>query len=73
MALKQLVPNIMAMVDFKTNKKYKTKKEKEKDITLEELVTLGKSLVEDELFGDEVQSLRDLVEEETRNSSSLKE
>ncbi len=61
------------MVDFKTNKKYKTKKEKEKDITLEELVTLGKSLVEDELFGDEVQSLRDLVEEETRNSSSLKE
>ncbi len=63
----------MAMVDFKTNKKYKTKKEKEKDITLEELVTLGKSLVEDELFGDEVQSLRDLVEEETRNSSSLKE
>jgi hypothetical protein len=30
-------------------------------------------LVEDELFGDEVQSLRDLVEEETRNSSSLKE
>ncbi len=63
--MKQLVLSIMAMVDFKTNKKYKTKKEKEKDITFEELVTLGKSLVEDELLGDEVQSLRDSVEEET--------
>ncbi len=63
----------MAMVDFKTNKKYKTKKEKEKDITFEELVTLGKSLVEDELLGDEVQSLRDSVEEETWNGSSLEE
>jgi hypothetical protein len=71
MALKQLVPN--TVVDFKTKKKYKTKKKKEKDITLEELVTLGKSMVEDELFGDEVQSLRDLVEEETRNDSSLEE
>ncbi len=61
----------MAMVDFKTKRKYKTKKEKEKDITFEELVTLGKSLVEDELLGDEVQNLKDLVEEEGRNGSSL--
>ncbi len=61
----------MAMVDFKTKRKYKTKKEKEKDITFEELVTLGKSLVEDELLGDEVQNLKDLVEEEARNGSSL--
>jgi hypothetical protein len=30
-------------------------------------------MVEDELFGDEVQSLRDLVEGETRNDSSLEE
>ncbi len=59
------------MVDFKTKRKYKTKKEKEKDITFEELVTLGKSLVEDELLGDEVQNLRDLVEKEARNGYSL--
>jgi hypothetical protein len=61
----------MAMVDFKTKRKYKTKKEKEKDITFEELVTLGKSLVEDELLGDEVQNLKDLVEKEARNGYSL--
>jgi hypothetical protein len=30
-------------------------------------------LVEDELLGDEVQSLRDSVEEETWNGSSLEE
>ncbi len=59
------------MVDFKTKRKYKTKKEKEKDITFEELVTLGKSLVEDELLGDEVQNLKDLVEKEARNGYSL--
>jgi hypothetical protein len=29
--------------------------------------------VEDELFWDEVQNLKDLVEEEIRNGSSLKE
>jgi hypothetical protein len=28
-------------------------------------------LVEDELLGDEVQNLKDLVEEEARNGSSL--
>jgi len=63
----------MVMVDFKTKRKYKTKKEKEKqkEITFEELVTFGKSLVEDELLGDEVQNLKDLVEEEARNGSSL--
>jgi len=61
----------MAVVDFKTKRKYKTKKEKEKDITFEELVTLGKSLVEDELLGDEVQNLKDLVEKEARNGYSL--
>jgi hypothetical protein len=61
----------MAMVDFKTKRKYKTKKEKEKDITFEALVTLGKSLVEDELLGDDVQNLKGLVEEEARNDSSL--
>jgi hypothetical protein len=71
MALKELVPSTMAMVDFKTKRKYKTKKEKEKDITFEELVTLGKSLVEDELLGDEVQNLKDLVEKEARNGYSL--
>jgi hypothetical protein len=61
----------MAMVDFKTKRKYKTKKEKEKDITFEEFVTLGKSLVEDELLVDEVQNLKDLVEKEARNGYSL--
>jgi hypothetical protein len=61
----------MAVVDFKTKRKYKIKNER--GIICEELVTLGKSLVEDELFWDEVQNLNDLVEEEARNGSSLKE
>jgi hypothetical protein len=61
----------MVMVDFKTKRKYKIKKER--DITFEKIVTLRKSLFKDELLGDEVQNLKDLVGEEARNGSSLKE
>jgi hypothetical protein len=51
-------------VEPKAKKKYKTKKEKEKDTSFKELATIGKVMIEDELHEEEVQSLRELVEEE---------
>ncbi len=44
-------------------KKYKTKKEKEKDTIMEELVMATQTMVGGELHDEETQSLRDLVEE----------
>jgi hypothetical protein len=42
MASKELVQNTTIVVEPKAKKKYKTKKEKEKDTTFEELATIGK-------------------------------
>jgi hypothetical protein len=64
MALKQPISNIVVVMQLKTKRKYKIEKEKEKDIAFEELATLGETMVEDELLEDEVQNLKDLVEEE---------
>ncbi len=54
----------MTMVEPKPKRKYKTKKEKDKNIVFKELATLGKAMVEDELCEEEVQSLKEIVEEE---------
>jgi hypothetical protein len=64
MASKQPISEIVVVVQPKTKRKYKIEKEKEKDIAFEELATLGETTLEDELLKDEVQNLRDLVEEE---------
>ncbi len=48
----------------KAKGKYKTKKEKEKDTSFKELGTIKKVTIKDELHEEEVQSLRELVEEE---------
>jgi hypothetical protein len=45
-------------------RKYKTKMEKEKDVTFEELAAIGKPMVEGHLLEEESQSQRDLMEEE---------
>jgi hypothetical protein len=63
MALEKLVSNMMTMVEPKP-RKYKTKKEKDKNILFKESATLGKAMVEDELCEEEVQSLKEIVEEE---------
>jgi hypothetical protein len=64
MALEKLVSNKMTMVEPKPKRKYKTKKEKDKNIVFKELATLGKAMVEGELCEEEVQSLKEIVEEE---------
>jgi hypothetical protein len=53
------------MVEPKVKKKYKTKKEKEKDIIVEELVIVAQTMVGGEFRDEEAQSLKDLVEEAT--------
>ncbi len=55
MALKQPMPDIVVVLQPKTKRKYKIKKEKEKDIAFEELATLGGTTMEDKLLEDEVQ------------------
>ncbi len=49
MALDEPLPNTHAMVEPKAKKKYKTKKEKEKDVTMEELIIIAQSMVGGEL------------------------
>ncbi len=51
------------VVEPKPKRKYKTKKEKDKNIVFKELATLKKAMVEDELCEEEVQSLKEIVEE----------
>ncbi len=41
MYLDELVPITMVVVEPKANKKYKTKKKKENDAVVEDLITLG--------------------------------
>lgn len=52
------------VVEPKPKRKYKTKKEKDKNIVFKKLTTLKKAMVEDELCEEEVQSLKEIVEEE---------
>ncbi len=59
MALDKLIPSTMAMVEPKA-KKYKTKKEKEKDDAMKELMIVVQTMVGEELLDEEAQSLKDL-------------
>jgi hypothetical protein len=54
----------MVKMQPKMKRKYKTKYEKEKNVIFEELVAIGKPMVEGDLLEDETQSQRDLMEEE---------
>ncbi len=54
----------MVQMQPKMKRKYKTKKEKEKYVTFEELTAIGKPMVEGDMFEEETQSLKDLMEEE---------
>jgi hypothetical protein len=58
-------PTHMLWLNPKPKRKYKTKKEKEKDVIAEELAMVAQTTVGEELCDEEVQSLRDLVEEVT--------
>jgi hypothetical protein len=56
-------PTHMLWLNPKPKRKYKTKKEKGKDVLTEELAMVTQTTVGEELCDEEVQSLRDLVEE----------
>jgi hypothetical protein len=49
MASEEPILNMIVVVEPKAKRKYKTKKEKKKDTTFEELDTLRKAIIEDEL------------------------
>jgi hypothetical protein len=49
MALEEPILNMTMVVEPKAKRKYKIKKEKEKDVAFEELATLKKATIEDEL------------------------
>jgi hypothetical protein len=51
-------------MELKAKRKYKTKNEKEKYAAFEELATIGKAMVDKDLFENKAQSLRELMEEE---------
>jgi len=58
MALDELIPNIVVVVEPKAKKRYKTKKEKEKNTTIEELIALRQTVVGEHLYDEEVQNIQ---------------
>jgi hypothetical protein len=59
-------------MELKAKRKYKTKNEKEIDATFEELATIGKTMVDKDLFENKAQSLRELMEEEATKAPPCK-
>jgi hypothetical protein len=49
MALEEPIQNTTMVMEPKAKRKCKTKKEKEKDVTFEELATVGKVMIEEKL------------------------
>ncbi len=62
----------MVVVEPKAKRKYKTKKEKEKDATFEELPTIGKVMIKNKLREEKAWNLRQLVEKEATMASPRK-
>ncbi len=60
------MPNTHVVVEPKAKNKYKTKKEKEKDVVVQELIIVSWTMVGEELHDEEAQSLKDTVEETTK-------
>jgi hypothetical protein len=58
MALDELIPNIVVVVEPKAKKRYKTKKEKEKNTTIEELIALRQTVVGEHQCDEEVQNIQ---------------
>lgn len=56
--------NKATVVEPKAKRKYKNKTKREKDATFEKLATIGKAMVEGDLFENKVQSLKELMKEE---------
>jgi hypothetical protein len=63
MAPNKLIPSTMVMVEPKAKQRIRSRKEKEKNVDLEELMTLGQTMVNNELQDEEVQILKNLVDE----------
>jgi len=64
MASKQLAPSMMEKVHPKVKRKYKTKKKKEKETNFEDLITIGRNMVDIDLSTNKEQNLRDVMEDE---------
>ncbi len=64
MASKQPTPSMMEKVHPKVKWKYKTKKKKEKETVFEELITIGRDMVDKDLSTNKEQNLRDFMEDE---------
>jgi hypothetical protein len=64
MASKEPIQNTIAVVEPKSKRKYKTKKEKKKDAAFKKSATIGKVMIKDKLREEKVRSLRELVEKE---------
>jgi hypothetical protein len=62
----------MEKVHPKVKRKYKTKNKKEKEITFEELITIGRDMVDKDLSINKKQNLMDLMEEEMTFLSKMK-
>ncbi len=63
MAMDELIPNIAVVVEPKAKKRYKTKKEKEKNTTIEEFIALRQTMVGEHLCDEKVQNIKKMVEE----------
>ncbi len=61
-----LIPSTMDVVEPKAKNKYNTKKEKDNDASVEKLISLGQTMVGDELHDEEAQSIKNMVEEATK-------
>ncbi len=66
MALDELIPKIVVVVEPKAKKRYKTKKEKKKNTTIKELMALKQTVVGEHLCDEEVQNIQEMVEEATK-------
>jgi hypothetical protein len=61
--LNKLTPSIVVVVEPKAKKRYKTKKEKKKNTTIEELIALRQTMVGEHLCDEKVQNIKEMVEE----------
>jgi hypothetical protein len=66
MASNESIPSTMDVVESKTKKKYKTKKENEKKVAIQELIALKKTTVGKEMREEMIQSFKEMVEEATK-------
>ncbi len=71
MTLNEPLPNTQTMVEPKATNKYQTKKEKEKDTVVEELMIVAQTMVGEELHDEEAQTLKEYMEEAAKPAPQI--